>query len=95
MTGRGGPWRGALGGRSGDTGWLAVGSELRPTIRGGGPSSGDARGGCLGAARPVVAGAEVRSAAAVASDAGRQKRQRSYEWGKSNGLCPLVDARIG
>jgi hypothetical protein len=50
MTERGGPWRGALGGRSGAAGWLVVGSERRPTVQGGGPSSGGARGGRLGAA---------------------------------------------
>jgi hypothetical protein len=95
MTGRGGPWRGALGGRSGGTGWLAVDSEQRPTVRGGGLSSGGARGGRLGTTRPVVAGVEVHDIAAVASGAGRRKRQRSYGWGKSNRLCPLVDAHSG
>jgi hypothetical protein len=42
MTGQGDPWRGALGGRSGGAGWLAVSSERRPTVGGGGPSSGGA-----------------------------------------------------
>jgi hypothetical protein len=45
MTGRGGPWRGPLGGRSGGTGWLAVGFEQRPMVRGGVPRSGNAQGG--------------------------------------------------
>jgi hypothetical protein len=40
MTGRGGPWRGALGGRSGGAGWLAVGFERQAMVRGGGPSLG-------------------------------------------------------
>jgi hypothetical protein len=59
MTRQGRPWRGALSGRSGSTGWLAVGSERQPTVRGGGPRSGDARGGRLVAARSAAAGAEV------------------------------------
>jgi hypothetical protein len=63
MTGRGSPWRGALSGRTGGTGWLAVGSDRRPTVRGGGPSLGGASGGRLGAARPAVAGAKVRGVA--------------------------------
>jgi hypothetical protein len=73
MTKRGGPWRGALGERSGGTGWLAVGSEQQPMVQGGGPSSVGTRGGRLGAARLAVAGAEVRSAATVASGMGRRK----------------------
>jgi hypothetical protein len=93
MTGRGSPWRGALGGRSGGVGWLAVSSERRPMVRGGGTSSGGALGGHLGAARLAVANAEVHSAAEVASGVGRRKQQRSYGWGISNGLCPLVNAR--
>jgi hypothetical protein len=39
--------------------WLAVGFERRPMIQGGGPSSGGARGDCLGAARLAVAGTEA------------------------------------
>jgi hypothetical protein len=43
---------------------VKVGSERWITVRGGGPSLGGARGGRLGAARPAVAGADVRGAAA-------------------------------
>jgi hypothetical protein len=64
MTERGGPWRGALSKRSGGAGWRAVGSERRPTVQGGGPRLGGARGGCLGVARLTATGAKVRGAKA-------------------------------
>jgi hypothetical protein len=41
---------------------LAVGFEWWPTVRGGGPSLGGARGGCLGAARPTVVSSGARDA---------------------------------
>jgi hypothetical protein len=41
-----------------------VGSKRQRTVRGGGPSSGGARGGRLGVARPVVPGVGARGAAA-------------------------------
>jgi hypothetical protein len=53
-------------------GLLKVGSERRLTVRGGGPSSGGARGGRLGVARLVVAGAEAHDA--VAWWCGRARR---------------------
>jgi hypothetical protein len=43
--------------------WLVVSSEWWPTVRRGGPSSGGARG-CLGVARPALAGVGARGAVA-------------------------------
>jgi hypothetical protein len=41
-------------------GLFAAGSERQPTVWGGGPSSGGARGGRLGAARPAVVSSGAR-----------------------------------
>jgi hypothetical protein len=92
MTERGSPWRVALGRGSGGAGWLAVGSERRPMVWGGGPRSGGARGGRLGAARPVAAGVEVCGATAwqcgrARHDASRQLRAGVRERGES---CELL-----
>jgi hypothetical protein len=92
MTIRGGPWRGALSGRSGGAGWLAVGSERWLMVQGGGLRLSGARGGCLGAARPAAAAVEVCGAAAwwhgrARHDALRQLRAGVRERGES---CELL-----
>jgi hypothetical protein len=54
----------AAGEEQDEGGWPVVGFERRPTVQGGGPSPGGARGGWLGVVRPTVAGMEARGVAA-------------------------------
>jgi hypothetical protein len=73
---------------------LMVVSERRPTVWGGGPSSGGARGSRLGVARPALAGVEAHDAAVwrhrkARCGALRQLRACVRERGESCGLLRL------
>jgi hypothetical protein len=54
----------AIGEEQDGAGSPVVGSERQPMVRGGGPSSSGAQGGCPGVARPAVASVGAQDAAA-------------------------------
>jgi hypothetical protein len=71
------------------TGLLAVSSERQPMVQGGGPSSGGAQGGRLGAARPAVISSGARGAErsrAAARDVGVVSEEE-----KSHGVFLLLE----